>query len=133
MRKRPLLVWVAALLYVGAPVWGLLIMYPPLIKLSINNSFGVVFGTLPLSDFILLNLGIVLTLCAGISLFLLKRAAVNLIGIAVIFGIGVDFYRMFSVATIFPDESLSKMAIGWAIGIGVYMYARHLEKRGVLG
>src|SRR3989344_8697257 len=121
MRKRPLLVWVAALLYVGAPVWGLLIMYPPLIKLSINNSFGVVFGTLPLSDFILLNLGIVLTLCAGISLFLLKRAAVNQIGIAVIFGIGVDFYRMFSVATIFPDESLSKMAIGWAIGIGVYM------------
>ena len=132
--RRPLGVWIISAFYLIAAGWTLLssaLIYTGAIPL--NEAQRQYFASLSVVDLVLATAVGLLGIVAALALFLLRRVAVMLFTIALVVNISVSVIRTNWVAAASATPgTMPGLVLGWVVLIAVLLYARKLEKKGIL-
>lgn len=134
-RKRPGWVWAISILFFFSAVWTLLSFY--LIHtgaIPLNPRQRAYFDDLGLLSYSITILLGAANLVGAICLFLLRKAALYLFGIALIVNTMFITWQMLSTNWTQAIESsgLSGAIIGWALLLAVCLYTWRLTRKGIL-
>lgn len=133
--KRPKWVWIIVAFYVFSLGWTLLsfaFMFSGAI--SLNAAQDEYFASLNILDY-LSSTGIgLVTIWAVFLLFRLRKNAVRALGVALALNVGLTFIHMLtkSWAAALGGSGFVGVLLGWMILGLVFLYARRLDRGGVL-
>lgn len=134
-RSRPLGVWAIAAFYLLSAGWTLLSFVMVLSgAVPLTPADEAYVTSLGVLDY-LGSLGVGAITCAGAVLFFaLRKAAVMLFSIGLALNVAVSLVHAATTdfLAVMSGPGLLGMLIGWALMAGVVLYARSLQRQGIL-
>ena len=134
-KKRPVRVWVITIFYLltaGYTLLSYFLIFSGII--AVNEAQQTYFASLGVFDWITTLLIGVLGLSAAISLFMLRKIAVKLFGIALSLNIALTLIQTFRTnwAEALEGPGLIGVIIGLIILVVILFYAKKLDKQQIL-
>ena len=132
---RPLAVWVIAIFYLLSIVSTLLSLVSVLTGVvEVTPAQQRYFDSLGPVDYLGNSLILLISAWAVVEFFLMRKAAVRAFVIALVMNIGLTAFHL--VATNWREaageSALATVIVSWIVSVGVLLYAKHLQQRGLL-
>ncbi len=132
---RPIAVWVIAVFYLLSIASTLVSLAAVLTGIvEVTPAQQRYFDSLGPVDYLGNSLILFISAWAVIEFFLMRKAAVRAFVIALVMNIALTAFHL--IATNWREAAggsgLATVVVSWIVSVGVILYARHLQRRGLL-
>jgi hypothetical protein len=133
--QRPLAVWVIAIFYLLSIATTLLSLASVVTGVvEVTPAQQSYFDSLGPVDYLGNTLILLISAWAVLEFFRLRKAAVRAFAVALGLNVALTLFHL--VATNWREAAggsgLATVVVSWIVSVGVLLYARHLQQRGVL-
>ena len=133
--RRPLLVWLISIYFFVSSSWTMFSLFLTFTgNVPLSEAQKIYLRSLNGADYLLLILGALLGLSAGVALFFLRKAAYYLFGATLAFNMAFTIWHLIGRhwLSVLGVGGVAAAAVGWLILFAICLYTAKLTAQGTL-